>query len=171
MRGKFQYRPLNRGAKSKLSTPTQRLLIRKARTDRFSARQLRVGYTPFLTAWTVQQMLQDTSELRWARAMAAPTLSKNQCRHHFCWCCNHVKRGASFWYSVVFSDKDRWNIDGPDGVESYRHNDRRECRYQSHSPNLNPIENLRSELFRLVHKNGGQYGNVADLRDAIAAAW
>ena len=41
----------------------------------------------------------------------------------------------------------------------------------SKSSDLNPIENLWSDISRLVYKNGKQYWSKKDLKDVISEAW
>ena len=43
--------------------------------------------------------------------------------------------------------------------------------WPSRSPDLNPIENLWGILVRAVYADGRQFSTVAELKDAIRAAW
>lgn len=43
--------------------------------------------------------------------------------------------------------------------------------WPSKSPDLNPIENLRSILSRVVYANGKQYDSVPELQSALQRAW
>lgn len=56
------------GPKSKLTEPAYHVLIRKARTGRYSARELQGRYAPMLTVRRVQQLLAAVSDLSWERA-------------------------------------------------------------------------------------------------------
>ena len=76
---------------SKLSNAVQRLLIRKARTGKFTARKLYDEYAPFLTVREVQHLLQNSPDLRWARSIGIQPLSRNHRRHPQNWCRNNLK--------------------------------------------------------------------------------
>lgn len=43
--------------------------------------------------------------------------------------------------------------------------------WPARSPDLNPIENLWGSIARKVYKNGKQFNNVLELKEAIREAW
>ena len=89
----------------KFSNAVQRLLVRKARTGKFTARKLHDECATFLTVRKVQHLLQNTPDLRWARSIGIQPLSRNHQRRHQNWCRNHLKQGAPFWCWVKFQIK------------------------------------------------------------------
>lgn len=117
--GRVRMRQRKRGATPKLSAQTRRIIIRKARTGLFSARQLRDNHAPFLSIRRVQQILAATPDLRYVNVEKAPRLRKSHRLARVRWAKEHLNRGLTHWRKTVFSDESRYTLDGPDGPQGY----------------------------------------------------
>ncbi len=116
----------------KISTLPPRLLLHRAHTSRYTARQLRDTYVPNVTVRRVEQLLSSAPNLRWARMQRAPNLTNDHKTLRLSWAEEHLARGAAFWKQNIFSDDKRWTLDGPDGLASYWKDEGRSPRWFHH---------------------------------------
>lgn len=105
--------------KRKLLQRAVTLMLRKARTGLYTARQLRNQYAPTVTVRRVQQLLSAEPNLSWERMPQAPLLyachreARLERARRNCAC------GGRFWRRVVWSNESQFTLDGPDGLTGY----------------------------------------------------
>lgn len=86
-----------RGPKRKIMFRTLRLLLRMAKTGKFTSRQLRDRYAPHVTIRRVQQLLQNDPDLNWRRAPAAPKLTPTHRQARLKWARQMLAQGQRYW--------------------------------------------------------------------------
>jgi len=118
-RGRVQSRSKRRGPHPKISSAAKRMILRRARTGLYLARDLRDAYCKHGTVRRVQQILSNNPPLQWTRIRKAPALTREHKDARLAWSRAHVHRGPSGWKNTIFSDEKRWSLDGPDGLGSY----------------------------------------------------
>ena len=124
-----------RGVHRKLPLRAVRLLLRAARTGRFTASELQRRYAPQVTVRRVQQLLAADPTLSWEKAQSAPALYPVPRSTRMDWVRQYLPKGARFWRSVVFSDESRFSLDGPDGLSAHWQDQRRNAGWRVHRRN------------------------------------
>ena len=93
--------------KRKISTSLHRLLLRKARTGKYTARQLRDSFATTVSVRRVLQLLHAAPALHWGRMLRAPKLTNRHRAARLLWAKKHLAVGVSFWKRTIFSDEKR----------------------------------------------------------------
>lgn len=100
-----------RGARPKVSETTVGLMIRKACTGRYTSRDLRNIHARNVRVRRIQQLLSASADMSWLTAIRVPPLTADHRNRR-------LKRGASHWKKVIWSDEKRFSLDGLDGLRS-----------------------------------------------------
>ncbi len=83
----------------------------------------------------IQQVLRQFRFLNWEKAALGPNLTKRHCEKRVEWAEKYARDPKHAWTNVIFTEEKRFNIDGPDGLRSYWHDNRVEPRYFSRCQN------------------------------------
>ena len=111
--------PSKMGRKPKLTDRIITSLIRKARTGSYSARELTsIAHNDFevdIGVRRVQQITSDAPFMKYLKMLTAPRMSPDNKKDRVDWALKYIKKYLDFWSSVIFSDENRFCLDGPDG--------------------------------------------------------
>ncbi|KAF0758028.1 hypothetical protein AaE_004068 [Aphanomyces astaci] len=102
-----------------------RLLIREASKTGLSARSLATSLDIDASLRTCQRRLQGSENMEYVKRKHMPMLKKS----HKIARLEHVKKylkDPPFWPGIIWSDEKRFNLDGPDGLQYYWHDLRKE---------------------------------------------
>jgi transposase len=114
------------GRRPKLTPNAKRRLLREASKGDLSARALQEQLELPVGVRRVKQVLQESSQLMYEKRKASPVLTKRHKEDRLTWARTHVTWDDTKWANCVFSDEKKFNLDGPDGLQYYWHDLRRE---------------------------------------------
>ena len=105
-------------------------IIRAGLKNNATASKIVAEFDLPITPRRVQQILATSNRLKWKKMKSKPALTNRHkvarldfAKQHMSWSEN--------WNKVVFSDKKKFNLDGPDGFKYYWHDIRRPERYST----------------------------------------
>jgi transposase len=113
------------GRRSSLPATTVRRIVRAAKTGKYSSSQLVRALDLTVSARSVCRLLAREDTLCYVKRKSSPVLTKAHKIARLEWARASVVLGAQ-WESVVFSDEKKFNLDGPDGLQYYWHDLRKE---------------------------------------------
>ena len=116
-----------RGMKRQVSKRNERRLIRTASNKIISASKLRQSLSLNISVRRVQQLLHSSPYLKYSKMRKGPWLTKRHMKQRVEWASKHVSWNSN-WGRVIFSDEKKFNLDGPDGLNYYWHDLRKEKR-------------------------------------------
>ncbi len=121
------------GCKPKMTERMIRGLIIKARTGKFSARQLiSVATNDFkvdIGVRRMQKIISNAPFIKYLKKLKAPKMSVDNKSDRVKFAHDHINKDQSFWSSIVFSDEKRFCLDGPDVYAHYWADTRLESEY------------------------------------------
>ena len=92
---------VRRGAPRKLLPKLARAIVRRARSGKYSAKQLEQHYNAGVSVRRVQQVLAAAPELEWRKIMLAPRLTKKKKDNRVDWLRYRLHGSSRFWDRVV----------------------------------------------------------------------
>lgn len=119
---------IRHGRKPKLNQRALRRLVQEASKGRTTAKRIKFEQQVPLGVRRIQQLLRGTSHLRWEMRKSSPWMSRGHEIARVKWASKQLSESRD-WKSVVFSDEKKFNLDGPDGIQYYWRDLRREPQY------------------------------------------
>ena len=127
--------PAKLGRPPKLSQRDKNSLIRRARLQSLTARELvfiaQDEWGINIGIRRIQQILKNAPFLRYTKMRCSPKLTTLNKDARLKFALKYLKCGAEFWSTVIFSDEKKFNMDGSDGHAAYWADTRVEKRYFS----------------------------------------
>lgn len=112
------------GRPPKITEQAKRNLLRKARTGRYTARQIYSDLALNISLSRVRQIMSSDPNLRWAKMKKKPHMTPAHHAARLQWATSHVSWTQPQWDCVIWSDEKKFNLDGPDGRAYYWHDKR-----------------------------------------------
>jgi transposase len=114
-----------------ISPTTTRALFRQASQGRSSARELKDELNLPIGVRRVQRLLATNPNFKYTKRKACPKITERHRVNRVKWATEHVTWDRQKWNTVIFSDEKKFNLDGPDGLQYYWHDLRKEKQYYS----------------------------------------
>jgi len=116
------------GRKPKVTVLHLRRLFRAASKGDKTAAQLKSDLELPISVRRVQQLLKSCQHLRWEARKPSPWMTKAHCTARVIWAAEQLSLRRE-WAQVIFSDEKKFNLDGPDGIQYYWRDLRKEPQY------------------------------------------
>ncbi|KUF99771.1 hypothetical protein AM588_10009414 [Phytophthora nicotianae] len=109
------------GPAAALTDREVRLLLRTAAKGDYSARQLKSELCLSASVRTIQRVLAGVDWLVYTKMNNSLPLSAEDkvAREEWAWARIFNTDAAGSWDAIIFSDEKKWNLDGPDGFQTY----------------------------------------------------
>lgn len=150
----------NSGQPAILSARDHRQIFNWATNDGQSIREIKNELPKKVSYGTIWNSLNNNENVEWAKRQMKPVLTPAHKEKRLEFARDHMQWSNKDWEKVVFSDEKKWNLDGPDGNNSYWHDLRKEPQIMSRRQqgityaNLTQLVNYyRSYL--ISYKGGG----------------
>ncbi len=116
------------GPKPRMTPRAVRHLVTEAAKGQTSARRLKQEQSIPVGVRRTQQILRSTPFLNWEMRKPVPWMTQAHKKARDDWAMKQVST-ARDWTSVIFSDEKKFNLDGPDGIQYYWRDLRKEPQY------------------------------------------
>jgi transposase len=113
------------GRPPKVSPRDQRRILRCATNTGTSATKIKTTLQLPYHPSTVKRVLKKSPNHKYTKRIAKPPLKPEHKQARLDWARNHMEFGVQ-WRKVVWSDEKKFNLDGPDGLQYYWHDLRKE---------------------------------------------
>lgn len=115
----------SRGRKTIVNTRLKRLIIRKASCENLSCRQISMELKNKISISTVNRVINKSKKLKYMKKKPSPLLTRQHKANRLNWAERYL-RWQHDWRIVIWSDEKKFNLDGPDGLQYYWHDLRKE---------------------------------------------
>jgi transposase len=119
------YIPEKRGRKRKLSERDDRAIIRAVSNKRTSSRRIKHELRLDVSSRTIRRVLHKCPYLSYDKMRRGPWSNPRIKRERYEWSIAVLHMGPR-WQQVIFSDEKKFNLDGPDGLNYYWHDNRKD---------------------------------------------
>lgn len=127
LRRKFSRKtPKKVGRPTKLSQRTIRNIIRHAVSLQQSPTTVKRVLNLTVSVRTIQRVLQRSPALSYVKRISSTGLTSEHKKRRLNWSKSKLQWSFINWTKVVFTDEKKFNLDGPDGLQFYWHDLRRE---------------------------------------------
>uniref|UniRef100_T1IM81 Transposase Tc1-like domain-containing protein n=1 Tax=Strigamia maritima TaxID=126957 RepID=T1IM81_STRMM len=113
------------GRPKSTSMRTRNLVIRTASNKCTSARAIKSECDLNCSVKTIQRVLKNTPHLKYTKPKRKPALKPHHIQARLSWAEKYVS-WTDEWKQGVFSDEKKFNLDGPDGLQNYWHDLRKD---------------------------------------------
>lgn len=113
------------GRISSVSDRTKRAIFNLATQKRMHCGQIRASLSLPVTTRRLRQILSENPNVCWMKRKGKPLLKKCHKERRLAFARECIEFGDK-WKKVIFSDEKKWNLDGPDCVQYYWHDLRKE---------------------------------------------
>ena len=118
----------------KITDAARRWLFRESSKGQSSLRDQQKSQNLPITPRKVRQLLHESPNLVYQNRKTTPALIAKHKKMHIDWVKRKVTWTKEKWETAVFSDEQKFNLDGPDGFQSYWHDLRKENQLFSKRP-------------------------------------
>ena len=109
------------GLPRKLNPTAHRRVIREGSRKGIRSRNLQTSLDSNVTPWRVRQILNSSKDFVYKKGITTQSLMKIHKKRREEWVGEMVQWNAENWLKEFFSDKKKFNLDGPGGFQFYWH--------------------------------------------------
>lgn len=110
----------------KVTERTVRSIIQRAIVQKQTAREIQQSLDLDITVRRVQQILSETPYVRYGMRQATVNMTEKHKKKRYEWAREYLLWHSVKWENIIFSAEKKFNLDGPDGLQYYWHDLRKE---------------------------------------------